>query len=104
MKKSTEVWLDNIEELAPKYAEAKANSFQVQEFKKTQRSILYGRAFGKTVADKEHWVNIQPEMEQANKAIAIAIEAEEELRWRLKQNELRIEVWRTEQANQRMVG
>jgi hypothetical protein len=104
MKKSTEVWLDNIEELVPKYAEAKANSFQVQEFKKTQRSILYGRALGKTVADKEHWVNIQPEMEQANKAIAIAIEAEEELRWKLKQNELRIEVWRTEQANQRMVG
>ena len=56
------------------------------------------------MADKEHWVNIQPEMEQANKAIAIAIEAEEELRWRLKQNELRIEVWRTEQANQRMIG
>ncbi len=37
MKKSTEIWLDNIEDLAPKYAEAKANSFQVQEFKKTQK-------------------------------------------------------------------
>ena len=100
--KDIEDELQKIEELAPQYAAAKAASFQSQEWKKTQRALLYSKAVGKTVADKEHWVAIQDEVRLANEGIAAAIQNEERLRWELKQAELRIEIWRTQQASARL--
>jgi hypothetical protein len=97
-----EGYLAQIEYVAPSYAQAKANTYQLQEFKKTQRSLLYGKAVGKTVADKENWVSMQPEVAESIKGVAVAIEREERLRWELKVAELHIEVWRTEQANRRL--
>jgi hypothetical protein len=101
MNQVVEEYLDKIGEIAPLYAQAKAETYQLMEFKKTQRSFLYGKAVGKTVADKENWVSMQPEVSETIEGIAVAMEKEEALRWELKQLELRIEVWRTEQANQR---
>ena len=95
--------LQKIEEIAPQYATAKALSFQAQEWKKTQRSILYSQAVGKTVADKEHWVAVQSAVAVANEGIAAAISNEEKLRWDLKQAELKIEIWRTQQASARLL-
>ena len=100
--KDIEDELQKIEEIAPQYATAKALSFQAQEWKKTQRSILYSQAVGKTVADKEHWVAVQSAVAVANEGIAAAISNEEKLRWELKQAELRIEIWRTQQASARL--
>ena len=53
-----EGYLTQIEQTAPKYAKAKAETYQLTEYKKTQRSVLYSRATGKTVADKENWVSM----------------------------------------------
>jgi hypothetical protein len=97
-----EGYLAQIEYVAPSYAQAKANTYQLQEFKKTQRSLLYGKAVGKTVADKENWVSMQPEVAESIRGVSVAIEREERLRWELKVAELHIEVWRTEQANRRL--
>jgi hypothetical protein len=83
-------------------AQAKAETYQLQEFKKTQRALLYSKAVGKTVADRDNWVSIQPEVTKSIDGIAVAIEREERLRWELKVAELHIEVWRTEQANRRL--
>ena len=93
--------LKRIDALAPEYAKAKADSYQLQEFKKTQRAMLYGQAVGKTVADKEHWVSVRPEVTKTINGIAVAIEREEKLRWELKRCELEIDIWRTEQATRR---
>ena len=101
--KDIEDELQKIEEIAPQYATAKALSFQAQEWKKTQRSILYSQAVGKTVADKEHWVAVQSAVAVANEGIAAAISNEEKLRWELKQAELKIEIWRTQQASARLL-
>ena len=101
-EKEIENALQKIEETAPQYAAAKAESFQSQEWKKTQRSILYSQAVGKTVADKEHWVSVQSAVAVANEGIAAAISNEEKLRWELKQSELKIEIWRTQQASARL--
>ena len=101
--KDIEDELQKIEEIAPQYATAKALSFQAQEWKKTQRSILYSQAVGKTVADKEHWVAVQSAVADANEGIAAAISNEEKLRWELKQAELKIEIWRTQQASARLL-
>ena len=101
--KEIEDELQKIEDIAPQYATAKALSFQAQECKKTQRSILYSQAVGKTVADKEHWVAVQSAVAVANEGIAAAISNEEKLRWELKQAELKIEIWRTQQASARLI-
>ena len=101
--KDIEDELQKIEDIAPQYATAKALSFQAQEWKKTQRSILYSQAVGKTVADKEHWVAVQSAVAVANEGIAAAISNEEKLRWDLKQAELKIEIWRTHQASARLL-
>ncbi len=93
--------LNRLEDLAPQYAKAKAETYQLMEFKKVQRSLLFSKAVGKTVADKENWVSMQPEVSQTIEGIAAAIEKEENLKWQMKQQELWIEVWRTEQANRR---
>ena len=97
-----EEYLSEIEQVAPQYAKAKAETYQLTEYKRTQRSVLYSRAVGKTVADKENWVSMQPEVTKSIDGIAVAIEREERLRWELKVAELHIEVWRTEQANRRL--
>ena len=39
----------------------------------------------------------------ANEGIAAAISNEEKLRWELKQAELKIEIWRTQQASARLL-
>ena len=78
--KDIEDELQKIEEIAPQYA----------------------KAVGKTVSDKEHWVAVQPDVTVANEGIANAIHNEEKLRWELKQSELKIEVWRTQQASSRL--
>ena len=101
-EKEIEDALQKIEETAPQYATAKAASFQSQEWKKTQRSLLYSKAIGKTVADKEHWVAIQNEVRMANEVLRRPFRNEERLRWELKQAELRIEIWRTQQASARL--
>jgi|TARA_R110000824_G_scaffold87254_1_gene215169 hypothetical protein len=99
--KDIEDELQKIEEVAPKYAKAKADSYQAMEWKKIQKSLLFAKAFGRTVADKENWVAIQPEHIVAAEGVSEAIEEEEKLRWDLKQSELKIEIWRTEQATLR---
>ena len=97
-----EGYLSEIEQVAPQYAKAKAETYQLTEYKRTQRSVLYSKAVGKTVADKENWVSMQAEVTKSIEGIAVAIEREERLRWELKVAELHIEVWRTEQANRRL--
>tara|TARA_Y100001951_G_C11111793_1_gene167899 strand:- start:240 stop:566 length:327 start_codon:yes stop_codon:yes gene_type:complete len=99
--KDIENELQKIEEIAPKYAKAKADSYQAMEWKKTQKSLLFAMAVGRTVADKENWVAVQPELIVAMEGVSEAIEKEEKLRWDLKQSELKIEIWRTEQATLR---
>ena len=99
--KDIENELQKIEETAPKYAKAKADSYQAMEWKKIQKALLFAKASGRTVADKENWVAIQPEHIVATEGVSEAIEEEEKLRWDLKQSELKIEIWRTEQATLR---
>ena len=45
---------------------------------------------------------IQSAVRTANEGIAAAIQNEERLRWELKQAELKIEIWRTQQASARL--
>jgi uncharacterized protein YcbX len=93
--------LDEIENYAPLYASAKKNRVQLEEFKKSKRSQLYLDASGSTVAEREHWAYAHKEYQEVIDGLAIATETETDILWKLKLAEMKVEVWRTLQANKR---
>ena len=93
--------LDKIEEYAPLYASAKKDKVLLEEFKKSKRSELFLQASGSTVAEKEHWAYAHEDYKQLLHGLAVTTEKETELLWKLKSAEMKVEVWRTLQANRR---
>ena len=85
---------------APKYAEAKANRVFIENYLRTVKSRLMGDEDG-TLGAKEAYAYGHPDYEQQVRALKIATEEEEKLRYMLKAAELRIEIWRTSQYNAR---
>jgi hypothetical protein len=90
-----------------KYAEAKAHRVYLEEFRKSQKSMLSiaakadGRA--KTESAAESIAYADPSYIAVLDGIQAAIEKEESLRWGLISAQARIDCWRSEQANNRAV-
>ena len=93
--------IDFIIEKAPEYAKAKANRKYLEEYRKTVKARLYQLAPGNTIPEKESWAYAHKEYESVLDGIRAAVEIEEELLWKMKAAEHRLEKWRTEQANNR---
>lgn len=86
---------------AQELAKAKADRIYLTEFRKSKKAILYQQAPDGTVAEKEAYAYSHPEYLQVLDALREAVEVEEELSWRMKTAQLQVDVWRTEQANER---
>ena len=93
--------LDTIEELSPLYAQAKVDRVHLDDYRKVQLALLYERAVGKTVAEKESWCKAHAQYAEVLTEHANAVERETALYWKLKLAETQIEVWRTIQASRR---
>ena len=93
--------LDAIEEVSPMYAKAKAERVHLDDYRKVQLAILYEKAVGKTVAEKESWCRAHSQYAEVLTAHANSVEEETALYWKLKLAETQIEVWRTIQASRR---
>ena len=93
--------LDKVEEFAPLWAKAKKDRVVLEEFKRSKRSELFLQASGSTVAEKEHWAYAHNDYKEVIDGLAIATEAETEAFWKLRSAEMKVEVWRTLQANRR---
>ena len=78
---------------APKYAEAKANRVFIENYLRTVKSRLMGDEDG-TLGAKEAYAYGHPDYEQQVRALKIATEEEEKLRYMLKAAELRIEIFK----------
>lgn len=90
-----------------KYAAAKAHRVYLEEFRKSQKALLMkgaiadGRAKSSAAAEMEAYAD--PAYLELLKGLKAATEEEEELRWSLISAQARIEVFRTESANNRAV-
>lgn len=98
--------LDFIRDNAGKYAEAKAQRIYLEEFRKSKKAALFNSypinpGDKPTVADRENYAYSHPEYIEILNGLQVAIEQEEEIKWKLKAAELKTEVWRTQQANNR---
>lgn len=95
--------VDFIYRQAPKYAQAKADRIYLEEFRKSKKSLLM-KASGETaVAAQEREAYSHAEYIDLLLGLKAAVEAEETLRWGLVAAQARVEIWRTESANNRSV-
>ena len=95
--------LATMRELASELGQAKANRVHLEQFRKSKKAILFSESNDKTIADRENYAYAHPEYIELLEGLKVAVEKEETLKWRMKGAELYVEVWRTQQANNRAI-
>ena len=93
--------VDALIQMAPKHAEAKANRIYLEEYRKSLKAILMQRHQGMPIAAQEREAYAHQEYLDHLKAMQTAVQEEELLRWRMVAAQARIEVWRSQNANNR---
>jgi len=91
---------------AGKYAKAKSERIYIEEFRKSKKALLMQMAQLKgveTMAAQERDAYANEEYQELLKGLKIAVETEEKLRWQMLAAQLKVDIWRTEQANNRLI-
>ena len=99
-----EVSLTFIRDKAKEFAEAKANRVYLEQFRKSKKALLMNQAEreGITAAVKqEAYAYAHAEYHELLDGLRVAVERESYLHHTIEAAKLRIEIWRTENANQR---
>lgn len=95
--------VDFIYRQAPKYAQAKADRVYLEEFRKTKKALLMQTSGQTAIAAQEREAYAHKDYQELLKGLQVAVEAEETLRWGLIAAQARIEIFRTESANNRSI-
>jgi len=86
------------------FARAKSERIYLEEYRKSLKSILMKRSMENSLGAQEREAYAHEEYLQLLNGLKVAIEGEEKLRWDLIGAQARVEIWRTEQANNRAEG
>lgn len=95
--------VDFIRDHAEEYAEAKANRVYLEQFRKSKKSLLLLASDKKTGIEKEADAYANQEYIALIEGYKQAVEVEEKLKWMMIGAQARIEIWRTNSANNRMI-
>ena len=87
-----------------RYAKAKADRIYMEEYRKSLKAILMKRSMESAIGAQEREAYAHDEYVELLKGLKEAVEIEEKLRWDLIGAQARVEIWRTEQANNRAEG
>ena len=87
-----------------KFAKAKAERVYIEEYRKSLKSILMKRSMETAIGAQERDAYAHPEYVQLLDGLKEAVLIEERLKWDITAATLRVEIWRTEQANNRAEG
>lgn len=93
--------VDYILANAGKHAAAKAERVYLEEFRKSKKALLMGASDEKAANAREQFAYAHPDYIQLLEGLKAAIETEERLKWDLVAAQARIEIWRTQSANNR---
>ncbi len=98
--------IEYIIENSCKYAEAKAQRIYLEEFRKTKKALLMKDALARGIdsavaQEREAYAHI--EYADLLKGLMIAIEKEETLKWMLTAAQMKVDIYRTEEATNRFV-
>lgn len=88
------------------FAKAKAERVYLEEFRKSKKALLMQEAFCAgvdTMAGQERDAYARTEYQDLIKGLKVAVETEEKLKWLMTGAQLRVEIWRTMQANNRFI-
>ena len=86
---------------AGKYARAKAERIHIEEYRKSKKALLMAECPEKAANAREQYAYSHPEYIALLDGLKAAVEVEEQLRWAQIAAQLRVEVWRSENANNR---
>ena len=89
---------------AGKYARAKAERVHIEEYRKSKKALLMAECTEKAVNAREQYAYSHPEYIALLEGLKAAVEVEEQLRWAQIAAQLRVEVWRTQEASARAEG
>lgn len=98
--------LDRLERMGdaiPKYAKAKADRVYIEHFRKSKIAMLMTESKEKTSVAKEAEALRHPDYIALLSGLREAVEIEEKHKWTLEQVKMGVDVWRTEQANERYI-
>jgi hypothetical protein len=93
--------VDFIIARAGEFAKAKAQRVYLEEFRKSQKALLMAECDAPAANAREQWAYAHDDYIALLRGLQAAVEVEEELRWQLIAAQARVEIWRTEQANNR---
>lgn len=92
-----------IRDNAPKYAKAKSERVYLEQFRKSKKALLMAESTERTAAAKEIYAYAHADYMALLDGLRVSIETEETLKWQLTAAEAKIEIWRTESANNRQI-
>ena len=96
--------VDYIIANAKKFAKAKAERVYLEEYRKSLKAILMKGSMETAVNAQEREAYSHADYVALLQGLKEAVEIEEKLRWDLIGAQARVEIWRTEQANNRAEG
>jgi hypothetical protein len=88
------------------FAKAKAERIYLEEFRKSKKALLMQEAFCAgvdTMAGQERDAYARSEYRELLEGLKAAVEIEESLKWKMTAAQLRVDIWRTNQANNRFI-
>ncbi len=94
--------VDYIIANASKFAAAKATRTYLEEFRKSKKAILMAQSTAEAANAREQYAYSHAEYLALIAGLREAVEIEEKLKWDIEAARMRVEIWRTEQANNRM--
>ena len=93
--------VDYIYKNAPAYAQAKGRLAELETYKSQLKAIKMKQSSEQSLGAQEREAYASPDYQELCKAIGLATEQAEALRWKLIAAQMRHETWKVEQANQR---
>ena len=95
--------VDYIIANAGKYAQAKAQRVYLEHFRSSKKALLMGECVEKAVNAREQYAYSHPDYIALLDGLRAAVEVEESLRWAQIAAQLRVEIWRSQEASNRTI-
>lgn len=97
--------IEFILQQSPNFAVAKSQRIYLEEYRKTKKALLMKDAMTKgfdSAVSQEREAYAHPEYQELLQGLAAAIEQEETLLWKLRAAQMKSDIWRSEQASERL--
>lgn len=88
-------------EHSKQYAKAKADRVYLEQFRKSKKALLMNQCEEKAANAREQYAYSHPEYVALLDGLREAVAVEEALIWRLRAAQMRVEVWRSQEATNR---